>query len=49
MGKMVRWSKRRGWEVGPTPYRYHVAGVHMFQRLRFKGPRLLRNRRRRPI
>lgn len=39
MGKIVRWSKRRGWEVGPTPYQYHIMGIHLFQRLRFKGLR----------
>lgn len=34
MGKMVRWA--RGWEVGPTPYQYHIMGLHFFQRMRFK-------------
>jgi hypothetical protein len=39
MGKMVRWTKRGGWEVGLTPYQYHIQGLHFFQRLRFKGLR----------
>lgn len=39
MGRMVRWSKRRGWEVGPTPYQYHIIALHWFQRMRFKGLR----------
>jgi hypothetical protein len=39
MGKMVRWTKRGGWVVGMTPYQYHIAGLHFFQRMRFKGLR----------
>lgn len=39
MGKMVRWTKRRGWEIGPTPYQYRIMGLHWFQRMRFKGLR----------
>ena len=46
MGKIVRWSKQRGWEVGPTPYQYHIMGLHLFQRLRFKGLRGHRKSRR---
>lgn len=36
MGKMVRWTKRGGWVVAPTPYQYHIDGLHLFQRMRFK-------------
>jgi hypothetical protein len=39
-GKMERWSLRRGWEIGPTRFEYHIEGIHMFQRLRFKGLRV---------
>lgn len=39
MGRLVRWTKYGGWTVGPTPYQHHIAGLHLFQRLRFKGPR----------
>lgn len=46
MGRLVMWTKRRGWEVGPTPYWYHLDGLHLFQRLRFKGLRTTRRFRR---
>lgn len=39
MGRIVRWSKRRGWVVGWTPYQYHIFGLHFFQQARFKGLR----------
>lgn len=39
MGKLVRWNKRRGWEVGLTPYQYRIEGMLFFQRMRFKGLR----------
>lgn len=50
MGKMVRWNKRDGWVIGLTPYQYHLSGLHLFQRYRFKGLMFGRfNRNQRPI
>lgn len=37
MGRMVRWTKRGGWVVGLTPFQHRVAGLLLFQKLRFKG------------
>lgn len=48
MGRMVRWTKRGGWVVAATPFQYHIDGLHLSQRWRFKGLRYPWNRRRRP-
>ena len=39
MGKMVRWTKRRGWEIGPTPYQYRIMALEFWRRWRFAGLR----------
>jgi hypothetical protein len=49
MGKMVRWTKRGGWEIGWTPYKYRIFGARLFRRWQFKGTRYAHNRRRKPI
>ena len=43
MGKMVRWTKERGWEIGPTPYEFRLMGLYEFRR-RFSGSRAWYNR-----
>jgi hypothetical protein len=48
MGKMVRWTRRGGWSVGPTPFQYRLAGLYFFKRLEFNGLRSRLNARRRP-
>ena len=49
MGKIVRWSKMRGWKVGLTPYQYHVYGSLLFAFYRFAGARKPWNKRRKPV
>lgn len=49
MGKMVRWTKRGGWVVEFTCYQHHIHGLHLFQRLRFRGALLAHNKRKRPV
>ena len=49
MGKMVKWTKERGWEIGATPYQYHLSGLYEFKRSKFSGSRAWYNRRRKPV
>lgn len=42
-GRVMRWTVRGGWTVAPTPYEYHIGGLHFFQRLRFKGAEMRHN------
>jgi hypothetical protein len=47
MGKMVKWTKAKGWQVGPTPYVYYLQGLYEFRQHQFSGSRAWYNRPRR--
>jgi len=36
-GKMVKWTKEKGWQVGPTPFVYRLMGLYEFRRHKFSG------------
>ena len=37
MGRMVRWTKQKGWQIGPTPFVYRLQGLYEFNRHKFAG------------
>lgn len=49
MGKMVKWTKARGWTIEATPFIYRLRGLYAFKRYEFAGSLAWYNRRRKPI
>ena len=37
IGRLVKWSKRRGWEIGSPPILYRLGGLYEFKRHQFAG------------